>query len=315
LFWPQVYRSLPPTTASSSSLDPFSTPWDKPVYRSIGFQSEPEVMPQLFNQPRIRTMSTAPGTGVPFSSPSTIIPDVSKESGPRSLSGGSSLPSHPQTVSRSPGVEKLFQSAASSSSHPLSLALNSPASLTKPMSSGGPGTGPSGGGGSGSSGLSMPSLHRKTSTPSHDHKTADPRSVWASFRVGAMFIRCIVHPVHVQYLLCQQLSSTEWQVIEMNQENRKKMILGQPLTRSTYTFNEKHKIELCSLAELNTLVSSVKPRGGEMSDFVLGGRLGGGTGRSQYTFGQQGGGSSDFEELDDLPGFSEDLDLRMTLND
>jgi hypothetical protein len=107
-----------------------------------------------------------------------------------------------------------------------------------------------------------------------------------------------VHPVHVHYLLCQQISSTEWQVIEMNQENRKKMIEGQPLKRSVYTFNEKHKIELCSLAELNTLVPSVKPSFG---------RTGFG--------GSSGGGSSDFEELDDLPGFSEDLDLRMTLND
>jgi len=71
------------------------------------------------------------------------------------------------------------------------------------------------------------------------------------------------------------------------------MILGQPLKRSTYVFNEKHKIELCSLGELNTLMPSVKPR----------------------TFGSGSGGSSDFEGLDDLPGFSEDLDLRMTLSD
>jgi len=289
----QVYRSLPSVTPSTSSLDPFTTPWDKPVYRSMGFPSEPELAPQLFNQPRIRTMSTAPGTGVPFSSPSTLIPDVSKEGASRSLSTGSnphnsplSLENTTSFVSRSPGIDKLFQSAAASS-NPLSLALNSPASLPKPMST------------SNSNGLSIPTLHRKTSTPSTDHKTVDPRTVWASFRVGAMFVRCIVHPVHVHYLLCNQISSNEWQVIELNQENRKKMILGQPLKHSTYTFNEKHKIELCSLGELNSLVSSVKPT----------------FGRGGFGSGQQGGGSSDFEDLDDLPGFSEDLDLRMTLND
>jgi len=248
-----------------------------------------------------------------------VVSDMSKEGASRSLSTGShssplsldSTTSPP--VSRSPGVEKLFQSAASSS-HPLSLLT--PSSLSKPMSTpqvsgsmglgglgglGGSSMGMGGGGsnmgGGSSSGLSMPSLQRKTSTPSTDHKTMDPRSVWASFRVGAMFVRCIVHPVHVHYLLCQQTSSNEWQVIEMNQENRKKMIQGQPLKRSTYTFNEKHKIEVCSLGELNTLVPSVKPFGG----------------RSGFGFGHQGG--SDFEDIDDLPGFSEDLDLRMTLND
>jgi len=298
LFGGPVYRSLPPTTPSTPNLDPFASPWDKPVYRSMGFPSEPELAPQLFNQPRIRTMSTAPGTGVPFSSPSTVIPDVSKESASRSLSTGSNPHSSPLSlenttsfVSRSPGIDKLFQSAAASS-NPLSLALNSPASLPKPMSTSG---------GSGSNGLSMPTLHRKTSTPSVDHKTVDPRTVWASFRVGAMFVRCIVHPVHVHYLLCNQISSNEWQVIELNQENRKKMMLGQPLKHSTYTFNEKHKIELCSLGELNTLIPSVKPT---FSRGFGSGQQGGG-----------GGGSNDFEDLDDLPGFSEDLDLRMTLND
>jgi len=294
LFGGPVYRSLPtPTTSSTPSLDPFSSPWDKPVFRNMGFPSDSEFSsPQLFNQPRIRTMSTAPGTGVPFSSPSTLVPDVPKDN-MRSLSGGPNPQNSPLSlenttsfVSRSPGIDKLFQTAANSSN--LSLALNTPSSLPKqvsmsvPMSNNG-----------GTNGLSMPTLNRKTSTSTPDHKIADPRTVWASFRQGAMFVRCIVHPVHIHYLLCNQISSNEWQVIELNGENRKKMILGQPLKRGTYVFNEKHKIELCSLGELNTLMPSVKPR----------------------TFGSGSSGSSDFEGLDDLPGFSEDLDLRMTLSD
>jgi len=310
LFGGQVYRTLPSSTTSSNSLDPFQPPWEKPVYRSLGTQSDSDIMPTssvFFNQPRIRTMSTAPGTGVPFSSPSTVIPDVSSMS--RSLSNGSSLHSGTFSldtpdvtpVSRSPGVEKLFQSAAASSSNPLSLALNS-SGVTKPASST----------------LAVPSLARKTSAPNSEHKFQDPRTVWSSFRVGTMFIRCIVHPIHVCYLLCAQLSTNEWQVIEYNQENRKCMIQGTPLKRSTYVFNEKHKIELCSLGELNTLVPSVKPSfggrngfGGD-SDFSFTGQFG------RTAFGEQ---SSAFEELGgDLrgfseAGFSEDLDLRMTLND
>jgi len=290
LFGGPVYRSLPPTTSSTPTLDPFSSPWDKPVFRSVGFPSESDFssqqhQQQLFNQPRIRTMSTAPGTGVPFSSPSTLVPDVS-----RSLTGGPSpsplsLESTTSFVSRSPGVDKLFQTAAASS-NPLSLALNTP-SLPKsvPMST------------SGSGGSSIPTLNRKTSAPTSDHKTADPRTVWASFRQGSMFMRCIVHPVHIHYLLCNQISSNEWQVIELNQENRKKMILGQPLKRSSYVFNEKNKIELCSLGELNTLMPSVKPT------------------HFNRVLGSSSGGPSDFEDLGDLPGFSEDLDLRMNLND
>jgi len=82
------------------------------------------------------------------------------------------------------------------------------------------------------------------------------------------------------------------------------MILGQPLKRTSYIFNEKHKIELCSLGELNTLMPSVKPI------FRMG--TNGGTGMGS---GGSVGGSSDFEDLDDLPGFSEDLDLRMSLGD
>jgi len=310
LFGGPIYRTLQPTS-SSSSVDPFRPPWETPVYRSLGIQSDSDAMPPssvLFNQPRIRTMSGAPGTGVPFSSPSTVIPDVSKDRVSRSVSTGSSVPTstsfsldtpHVAPVSRSPGVEKLFQSAATSS-NPLS-SLNS-GNIAKPASTS----------------LPVPSLARKTSSTPQDHKTSDPRSVWSSFRVGGMFIRCIVHPVHVHYLLCNQLSPNEWQVIELNQENRRRMIQGQPLNRTIYTFNEKHKIELCSLGELNTLVPSVKPQfgtrfGSEMgdSDFSFSGRFGG------IPFGNQ---SSGFHELNDLSGFSEagfseDLDLRMTLSD
>eukprot|EP00456_Euglypha_rotunda_P062602 TRINITY_DN5272_c0_g1_i1.p1 TRINITY_DN5272_c0_g1~~TRINITY_DN5272_c0_g1_i1.p1 ORF type:complete len:175 (+),score=15.91 TRINITY_DN5272_c0_g1_i1:167-691(+) len=174
-------------------------------------------------------------------------------------------------------------------------------------------------------------MTRKTSAPSTipEHKTGDARTVWLSFRPGAMFIRCIVHPVHICYLLVRQISASEWQVIELNQENRKRMMTGEALKKSSYTFNEKHKIELCSLGELNTLVPTKKPASStsaSTSTTAFGGMDFGTSSLGSTSWGKVESGSSfgfnynddDFalEDLGDLPScVSEELDMRMNLHD
>jgi len=263
-------------------------------------------------------MASGPGFGVPFSSPSTIVPDVSKEPLQRlsSASSGSvssststftlTSTSTPAAVSCSPGVQKLVQAAAAS---PFSLSLPSTSIPSTPKSSS----------------LVPPptSLTRKISAPattvSPEHKTGDARTVWLSFRPGAMFIRCIVHPVHIFYLLVRQPSASEWQVVELNQENRKRMISGEPLKRSIYSFNDKHKIELCSLGELDTL--PIKKPQSTSSNFSmdLGDSLSGSwakeTGRPSG-FNQDNQDDFALEDLGDLPScFTEELDMRMNLHD
>eukprot|EP00456_Euglypha_rotunda_P059461 TRINITY_DN4966_c0_g2_i2.p1 TRINITY_DN4966_c0_g2~~TRINITY_DN4966_c0_g2_i2.p1 ORF type:complete len:306 (-),score=22.83 TRINITY_DN4966_c0_g2_i2:86-1003(-) len=299
-FFGSSFRSLP---SYPTQTETFSNLWDQPVYRSLGsgdFAQSSTLA--TFSQPRIRASS---GISVPFSSPTMTVPDVPKESpGPRlsssttsSMSSSSftltSSPSSP-AVSCSPGVQKLVAAAAATSAFPLSLPITS---TTK--SSLGPST----------------TLTRKTSTPTStsiipEHKTADARSVWLSFRPGSIFIRCIVHPVHIFFLLVRQLSASEWQVIELNQENRKRMIIGESLQKTTYTFNEKHKIELSSLGELNTLMPTKTPPTTTPSTTSFGGFGWGKEKESDY--------NDDFalEDLGDLPSdVTEELDMRMSLHD